>query len=95
MHELSEVFGINDRPSAANADRIYDVLLEKLASTTYAPRQLFERFNIQVLCTTDAATDPLLAHQAIQASGWAGRILPTFRPDALLNLDCTRLEAGY
>ncbi len=87
MHELSEVFGINDRPSAANSDRIYDVLLEKLASTNYAPRKLFERFNIQVLCTTDAATDPLFAHQAIQASGWRGRILPTFRPDALLNLD--------
>jgi glucuronate isomerase len=30
------------------------------------------------LCTTDAATDKLVYHQAIQASDWNGRILPTF-----------------
>ena len=48
--------------------------------------RLFERFNIEVLTTTDSATDPLEAHQAIRSSGWKGRILPTFRPDELLDL---------
>jgi glucuronate isomerase len=86
-HELSEVFGIADLPSTDNADRLYDDLLEKLASPAFSPRQLFERFHIQVLCTTDAATDPLLDHQDIRKSGWPGRILPTFRPDALINLN--------
>ncbi|PKN91263.1 MAG: glucuronate isomerase [Chloroflexi bacterium HGW-Chloroflexi-6] len=86
-HELSEVFGLNEKPCTANADRLYDAISEKLAQPEFTPRALFKRFNIEVLSTTDAATDTLEHHQAIRASGWDGRILPTFRPDALVNLD--------
>jgi len=86
-HELSEVFGITEKLSAANADRLYDAISEKLGSPEFAPRALFERFNIEVLCTTDAATDMLDHHQAIRASGCSGRVLPTFRPDTVVNLD--------
>jgi glucuronate isomerase len=85
--ELGEVFNVNEKPCSANADKLYDDLSEKLASPAFTPRELYERFNIQVLCTTDAATDTLSAHQAIRASGWQGRILPTFRPDSVINLD--------
>ncbi len=86
-HELSQVFGIDDTPSAANADRLYDEIAEKLARPEFSPRALFARFNIEVLATTDAATDTLEHHRAIRASGWGGRVLPTFRPDGLVNLD--------
>jgi glucuronate isomerase len=86
MDELTSVFGVEGKPDAANADRWYDALEEKLASPEYSPRQLFERFNIEVLCTTDAATDTLEHHQIIRQSGWTGRILPTFRPDNVVNL---------
>ena len=86
-NELGEVFGIDDKPCAANADRLFDAISEKLAQSEFTPRALFKRFNIEVLSTTDAATDTLEHHQAIRASGWNGRILPTFRPDAVVNLD--------
>jgi glucuronate isomerase len=86
-HELSEVFGIDEKPSAANADRLYDAISEKLAQPEFTPRALFKRFNIEVLSTTDAATDTLEHHQAIRASGWQGHILPSFRPDGVVNLD--------
>jgi glucuronate isomerase len=85
-HELYDVFGIHEKPSAANADRLYDTLAEKLSKPEFAPRALFERFNIEVLCTTDAAMDKLEHHQALRASSWSGRVLPTFRPDAVVNL---------
>jgi len=85
--ELVTVFGVDEKPSASNADRLYDLIAEKLASPDFAPRKLFERFNIEVLCTTDAATDTLEYHQSIHQSGWSGRILPTFRPDGVVNLD--------
>jgi len=88
--ELSQVFGIDEKPSAGNADRLYDLIAEKLATPAFSPRALFERFNIEVLCTTDPATSTLEHHQAIRASGWGGRILPTFRPDAVINLDAPR-----
>lgn len=86
-HELSEVFGVDEKPSASNADRLFDSLSEKLSSLEFSPRKLFERFNIEVLCTTDAATDTLEYHQAIKDSGWNGNIRPTFRPDGVVNLD--------
>ncbi len=85
--ELSRVFGIEEKPTAENADRLYDWLCEKLASPEFAPRALFERFNIQVLCTTDFASDSLECHQSIRASGWTGDIRPTFRPDDVIHLD--------
>ncbi len=85
--ELRDVFGIHEKLNAGNADAIYDEIAAKLATTAFRPRQLFERFNIEVLATTDAATDTLEHHQAIRESGWDGRIIPTFRPDAVVNID--------
>jgi glucuronate isomerase len=85
-HELQSVFGITEKPTSANAQHIYDRIANALATPQFRPRALFEQFNIEVLCTTDAATDTLQAHQASRASGWTGNIRPTFRPDKLTNL---------
>ncbi|HSN93528.1 MAG TPA: glucuronate isomerase [Anaerolineaceae bacterium] len=85
--ELAGVFGFNEIPSAKNADHLYLQLSEMLQSEHYSPRRLYERFNIEALCTTDAATDNLSAHQALQKQTWSGRILPTFRPDKLIDLE--------
>lgn len=93
-HELSEVFGVDEKPSASNAERLFDSLSEKLSLPDFSPRKLFEQFNIEVLCTTDAATDTLEYHQAIRDSGWSGRILPTFRPDGVVNLDAPNWKAN-
>ena len=87
LHELGEMFGIDEKPSARNADELYDLVSATLALPEFTPRRLYERFNIEVLCTTDAASDPLTAHQHIRDSGWSGRILPTFRPDAVISID--------
>jgi glucuronate isomerase len=86
-YELNIVFGITQKLTSATAQTIYDQIAAKLATPEFRPRQMFERFNIEVLTTTDAATDPLEHHQTIRASGWQGKILPTFRPDAVVNLD--------
>lgn len=85
--ELQDVFGISLKMNVENADTIYDLLIEKLSQPEYRPRRLFERFNIEVLATTDAASDTLEHHRAIAESGWGGRVIPTFRPDAVIQLD--------
>ena len=85
-HELHEVFGIPEPLTGANAQAIYDELVDKLARPEFRPRALFERFNIETLCTTEDASDPLTWHQAIRDSGWAGDVRPTFRPDAVVNI---------
>ncbi|MBP1715017.1 MAG: uxaC, partial [Deltaproteobacteria bacterium] len=84
--ELCSLFGVKEKLNGGNAQKIYDQIEIRLAKPEFRPRALFERFHIEVLCTTDAATDPLLSHQAIRKSGWKERIIPTFRPDGVINL---------
>jgi len=79
------LFGLQERLGAANADHYYDTISEKLATPEFLPRALYERANIEVLTTTDSALDPLTAHKALRESGWKGRVLPTFRPDACVD----------
>ena len=47
-----------------SAQHVYDQIAERLASPEFRPRALFERFNIEVLATTDAASDSLEHHRA-------------------------------
>ena len=84
---LENVFGLTERLSAANADEFYEAIEKKLQTPEFLPRALFERFNIEVLATTDAAVDSLEFHQAIKVSGWKGRVVPTFRPDAVVDAE--------
>ena len=84
-HEFEGVFGITETLSGANAMAIYDHLEACLARPEFLPRALYERFNIAVLCTTDAAGDTLEHHHAMRAEGW-GNVRPTFRPDMAVTL---------
>ena len=85
-HEFAQVFDVERRLSGRTAQEVYDRILEKLSLPEFRPRALFERFNIEVLTTTDGAADSLEHHQAIRDSGWRGRIIPCFRPDAVTDI---------
>jgi glucuronate isomerase len=84
--ELAQVFDVDEPLNGETAERIYDHIAAKLAQPEFQPRALFDRFNIEVLCTTDAAQDRLDHHRAIRASDWNGDIRPTFRPDGVIHL---------
>jgi glucuronate isomerase len=85
-HVFGAVFGFDEALSAANADAYYDRIGEALATDAYRPRALFDRFGIELLATTEGADDPLDHHRAIRASGWGGRLVTAYRPDAVI--DC-------
>lgn len=85
-YEFSIVFGIEEKLNSQNAMKIYDQLLEKLATPEFLPRSLYEKFNIEVFSTTDGAADSLAYHKQIKDSGWHGRMIPCFRPDAVINI---------
>lgn len=85
-HTLYEVFGVSRKPSSETADTLYDQIAERLKSPEYRPRALYERFGIEILATTDAATDDLEHHRAIRDSDLNGRVIPTMRPDALFQI---------
>ena len=82
---LHDTFGIRERLAPESSDRIYDQVSDFLARPAYRPRALFERFRIEVIATTDSALDDLRHHDAIRKSGWSGRVVPTYRPDAVID----------
>lgn len=84
-YAFAELFGLTERLSAATADLYWERISTGLERRDFRPRALFDRFRVEVLATTDSALDSLSAHQAIRDSGWHGRILPTFRPDAVVD----------
>lgn len=86
-HELVEIFGITQAPSAETADAIYDELTATLARPEYRIRELFDRFDIEILSTTDFTDADLSAHAQLASEGWGERVVPTFRPDALFYPD--------
>ena len=79
------LFGLNQRLTEATADDYYDTISEKLRTPEFLPRALYKRFNLEVLATTDSPLDSLADHQAILNSGWNARIVPTFRPDSVVD----------
>jgi glucuronate isomerase len=88
---LERVFGVSERLDERNADRLYDAIAARLAEPDFRPRALYQRFNIEAIATTDGALDDLAAHEKIRASGWSGRVLPTYRPDFVVDPD----RAGF
>lgn len=85
--EFREVFGIDEKLGPDSALSIYDRILEQLRQPQFLPRALFDKFNIEVLNTTDAATSELAEHRKIKASDWKGRVVPCLRPDGVVNID--------
>jgi glucuronate isomerase len=85
-HEFSVVFGVKEKLTKDTAMSIYDHIQAKLQTPQFLPRTMFERFNIEVLTTTDGASDTLEHHKKIKDSGWRGNIVPCFRPDAVVNI---------
>jgi glucuronate isomerase len=86
-YAFQELFGLKARLSGKNADESFDAIAEKLGRPDFRPRVLYDRFQIEVLATTDSPLDSLADHQAIRDSDWKARILPTFRPDSVVDPD--------
>jgi glucuronate isomerase len=86
-HALANLFGFEERLSAGNADRYYDAIADALGRPEYRPRALYERFNIEVIATTESPLDDLKWHRMIRESGWPGRVVTAYRPDPVVDPD--------
>lgn len=84
-HAFATLFGFEERLSAENADAYYDRIADCLARSEFRPRALYERFNIEVIATTESPLDPLAHHDAIRRSGWGGRVVTAYRPDPVID----------
>jgi glucuronate isomerase len=86
-HTLGEVLGIETALRPESADDVYDEVCDRLAQSDFRPRALFDRFRIEFLATTDGALDELEQHARLRRSDWEGRVVPTFRPDDVVDPD--------
>ena len=84
-YSFEKVFGITELLTPATSDSYYSQIEEKLSQPEYLPRALFDRFNLEVLSTTDPAISDLSHHIEIKNSNWDGRIIPTYRPDNVID----------
>ncbi|QHQ34786.1 glucuronate isomerase [Algicella marina] len=86
-HAFQDVFGIEEDLGPDTADAIYDHIDDCLAREEFRPRALFERFNIEAISTTESALDPLPWHRMMRDSGWTGKVVTAYRPDAVVDPD--------
>lgn len=86
-HVFATVFEFDEVLSPASASNYFTKINEALASEAFRPRSLYERFNIELLATTEGAVDTLDHHRAIQNSGWQGRVISAYRPDSVVDPD--------
>ena len=93
-HSLERVFGVTEDLTPETARYIYDQIAERLRDDAFRPRQLFERFNIEVLATTDSALDGDLPHHSTIAETWSGRVIPTYRPDTVVDPETPDFKAN-
>jgi len=78
-------FGMDVALNESTADYYYDTLNAKLATDAFKPRALFERFNIEIIATTESPLDDLRHHKKINESDWTGRVITAFRPDPVVD----------
>ena len=82
---FAEAFGIDVQLDASTSDQYFDTITDALATEAFRPRALFERFNIEVIATTESPLDSLEHHAAIMDSGWSGRVITAYRPDPVVD----------
>lgn len=91
-HVFEEVFGISEVLTEANADALYERIDACLKRPEFRPRALFERFNIEVIATTESPIDPLAHHAKLAGDPWQSatgkkRVITAYRPDPVVDPD--------
>ncbi len=86
-HTFENLFGINKPLNQKTADFYFDHIGECLKKDEFRPREMYNKFNIEILSTTESALDNLEFHKSIKNSNWNGRIISTYRPDNVIDPD--------
>ena len=86
---FAETFGLTERLGPDTCDNYFDRIGAALEEPAFRPRALVDRFQIEVIATTDSPLDTLDHHRAIRnaisAGEWQGRVVPTYRPDCVVD----------
>lgn len=85
--ELKRYFDIDTPLTEDTAKEIWDKVNDCLKDDSFSAKSLILKSNVDIICTTDDPADDLRYHKELKASGFATKVLPTFRPDKLVNIE--------
>lgn len=85
--ELKNYFGVDELLSGENWEKVWSHCNELLQQDVYSVQEIIKRSNVKVICTTDDPTDDLHYHEQIAQSDFPVKVLPTFRPDKVLEIN--------
>jgi len=85
--ELKRYFDIDSPLTEKTAKEIWDKCNALLAQDDFSAQNLIKKSNVEVICTTDDPADDLRWHKEIKDQGFETKVLPTFRPDKLVNIE--------
>jgi glucuronate isomerase len=85
--ELQRYFGIEEMLNPTTATSIYNHCNELLKSPEFHTQGLLKSRNVEAISTTDDPLDDLSHHQKIARSDFKTTVLPTFRPDRIINIE--------
>lgn len=91
--ELKNPFGIDLLLNPHSADFIYDYAGDKLNSLS--TNTILHHFKVKVVGTTDDPCDDLKFHRQLRERRNSIHVVPTFRPDLLLNIDQSETFLSY
>lgn len=86
--ELQRFFGIYEPLSEKTCDEIWEKANAQIKKGGFTPRELIEKSNVKIVCTTDDAADTLEYHALLKDDkSFKCKILPAFRPDKALSIE--------
>lgn len=93
--ELKTAFGIDKRLNPETAKEIYEQCNHMIETEDrFCPQGMMAHYNVEVVCTTDDPADSLEWHQKMREQKDAKtRMLPTWRPDAGMNIEAATWKA--
>ena len=96
---FAQGFGMDVMLDATTSDLYFDTITAALATPAFAPRALFDRYNIEVIATTESPLETLAHHAAIaaenRAGGWQGRVITAYRPDPVVDPEYVDASGGF
>jgi len=86
--ELRRFFGIEELLNEKTAAYIWEKANNMLNEESFSARNLIQKSNVEVICTTDDPVDSLEYHQKLkEEDNFSVKVLPSFRPDKGLEIN--------
>lgn len=85
--ELKKYFGYDGVLCAETAERVWDITCRMLSDKGMGVRDIIEKSGVTLIGTTNDPCDSLEYHKLLGGEGLSFSVLPTFRPDAYLNIE--------